>query len=86
MGLAKQELLCKEAIVSHSSRIEIASSPAIASSVKAMSIQGVEDALHQNDAVVIKPRSYQLEMLDESLRRNIIVAVSTLSLRKAMHD
>lgn len=45
----------------------------------------VEVASHQNDPVTFKPRSYQLEMLDESLRRNIIVAVSPLNLPNATY-
>jgi hypothetical protein len=30
--------------------------------------------------VVVKPRAYQLEMLEESLKRNIIIAVWNLQL------
>ena len=43
-----------------------------------------EDVVHR-DEVALEPRSYQLEMLDESLRRNIIVAVSSLTLCSAFH-
>ena len=38
---------------------------------------------------VFKPRSYQLEMLEESMRRNIIVAVrlsSSLNLQRLIHS
>lgn len=45
----------------------------------------IEAALQQNDPVIMKPRSYQLEMLEESLRRNIIVAVGPLIPRNAMY-
>ena len=37
---------------------------------------------------IFKPRSYQLEMLEESMRRNIIVAVqlsSSLNLKRLTH-
>ena len=43
-----------------------------------LSDEGSLDSLDLNDgaAPVIKPRAYQIEMVEESLKRNIIVAVS----------
>ena len=35
----------------------------------------MDTALSEDSEVVLLPRAYQLEMLEESLRRNIIVAV-----------
>lgn len=43
-----------------------------------------ENALHKDEKLALKPRSYQLEMLDESLRRNIIVAVRPLTLHNGL--
>lgn len=45
-----------------------------------------KNALHQDEKTALKPRSYQLEMLDESLRRNIIVAVRPLTLHNSLYD
>lgn len=45
-----------------------------------------ENAVHQDKNIALKPRSYQLEMVEESLRRNIIVAVCTLTLHKNLYD
>jgi hypothetical protein len=43
--------------------------------LQAPDIAGTEKILSEN-AIVAKPRNYQIEMLEQSLQRNIIVAVS----------
>ena len=35
----------------------------------------MDTALHDGNDAILHPRAYQLEMLEESLRRNIIVVV-----------
>ena len=94
VGRRRQEQLCTEAFACPSLRFVVV----VSSSIKSMSLQAIEEALDvenpamnieatlpQDDPVIMKPRSYQLEMLEESLRRNIIVAVGPLTSRNAMY-